>query len=97
MALYLAKVRGEIVGSAAVFLNDGRTNQILRDSFATIAGVFVEPAYRGRGIARALTESAIAWARGQKCASIRLTTSKDAEALYRSLGFEDGRELVLKL
>jgi GNAT superfamily N-acetyltransferase len=97
MALYMAKVGGEIVGSAAVFINDGRTNQVLRDRFATIAGVFVEPAYRGRGIARALIESAVTWARGQGCASIRLTTSKDAEPLYRSLGFQDGRELVLKL
>jgi GNAT superfamily N-acetyltransferase len=97
MALYLAKVRGEIVGSAAVFINDGRTNQILRERPATIAGVFVEPAYRGRGIARALTESAIAWARAHGCSSARLTTSKDAEPLYRSLGFDDGRELVLKL
>jgi GNAT superfamily N-acetyltransferase len=97
MALYLAKVGGEIVGSAAVFINDGRTNQVLRDRVATIAGVFVEPAYRGRGIARALTESAVKWARVEGCASIRLTTSKDAEPLYRSLGFSDGRELVLKL
>jgi GNAT superfamily N-acetyltransferase len=97
MALYLAKAGGEIVGSAAVFINDGRTNQVLRDRFATIAGVFVEPSYRGRGIARSLTESAIAWARGQNCTSIRLTASKDAEPLYRGLGFADGRELVLKL
>ena len=97
MMLYLAKVDGDVVGSAAVFINDGRTNQVLRDRFATIAGVFVEPAHRGRGIARALTESAVAWARGQGCASIRLSSSKDAEPLYRSLGFQDGRELVLKL
>jgi GNAT superfamily N-acetyltransferase len=97
MALYLAKVGDEVVGSAAAFLNDGRTNQILRDRAATIAGVFVEPSYRGRGIARALTESALAWARRQGCTSIRLTASKDAEGLYRSLGFQDGRELVLKL
>ena len=97
MMLYVAKIDAKVVGSAAVFINDGRTNQVLRDRFATIAGVFVEPAYRGRGIARALTESAVAWARGQGCASIRLSSSKDAEPLYRSLGFQDGRELVLKL
>jgi GNAT superfamily N-acetyltransferase len=97
MMLYLAKVEGGVVGSAAVFINDGRTNQVLRDRVATIAGVFVEPAHRGRGIARALTESAVAWARSQGCVSIRLTSSKDAEPLYRSLGFQDGRELVLKL
>ena len=96
MMLYLAKVDGDVVGSAAVFINDGRTNQVLRDRFATIAGVS-STAHRGRGIARALTESAVAWARGQGCASIRLSSSKDAEPLYRSLGFQDGRELVLKL
>jgi GNAT superfamily N-acetyltransferase len=97
MAFYLAKAGNEVVGSAAIFINDGKTNQVLRDTYATIAGVFVEPAYRGRGIARGLTQSAIAWARARNCASIRLTASKDAESLYRSLGFKDGRELVLKL
>jgi ribosomal protein S18 acetylase RimI-like enzyme len=97
MAFYLARAGDEVIGSAAVFINDGKTNQVLLDSYATIAGVYVDPAYRGRGIARTLTESAIAWARARNCASIRLTASKDAESLYRSLGFQDGRELVLKL
>jgi GNAT superfamily N-acetyltransferase len=97
MMLYVAKDGIDVVGTAAVFINDGRTNQVLRDRSATIAGVYVEPAHRGRGIARGLTESAVAWARSQGCASIRLSSSKDAEPLYRSLGFQDGRELVLKL
>jgi GNAT superfamily N-acetyltransferase len=97
MSLYLAQAGDEVVGSAAVFVNDGKTNQILRDRSATIAGVFVEPAYRGRGIARQLTESAVAWARKRGCTSIRLTTSEAAEPLYRRMGFQDGRELVLKL
>jgi GNAT superfamily N-acetyltransferase len=97
MGLFLMKAGDAVVGSAAAFINDGRTNQILRDRFATIAGVFVEPEFRGRGIARALTGLTMAWAKDAGCTSIRLTASKSAEPLYRELGFEDGRELVLKL
>lgn len=97
MALYLVQSRGTIVGSAAIFLNEGRTNQIFRDRSATLAGVYVEPAFRGRGIARALTERAVAWARERGCASIRLIASAAAEPLYRSMGFEDGHELVMTL
>jgi GNAT superfamily N-acetyltransferase len=97
MAIYLARVGERVVGSAGIFVKDGGTAQIQKDRQATLAGIFVEPAYRGRGLARALTESAIAWARAQGCTSVRLIASREAEPLYRSLGFQDGRELVLNL
>jgi GNAT superfamily N-acetyltransferase len=64
---------------------------------ATIAGVYVHPVYRRRGVARELTEAAIAWARGQNCVLVRLSASEPAEALYRNLGFTPGREMVLRL
>jgi GNAT superfamily N-acetyltransferase len=97
MAVYLVEAEGRAVASAGIFLNDYKSNLIMRDLRATIAGVYVEPAYRRRGLARMLTERSIAWGRKQGCHSIRLTTSMPAESLYRSLGFTDGRELVLKL
>jgi GNAT superfamily N-acetyltransferase len=97
MAAYLIEDGGRPIASAGVFLNDYKSNLIMRDLRATLAGVYVDPAYRRRGLARVLTERAIAWARKRGCHSIRLTTSIPAEQMYRSLGFTDGRELVLKL
>jgi len=65
----------------------------LLDAFA---GMDVEPAFRRGVLARALTERAVAWARARGCASIRLTASADARALYEGPGFTNGRELVFK-
>ncbi|MBV8434017.1 MAG: GNAT family N-acetyltransferase, partial [Candidatus Eremiobacteraeota bacterium] len=57
----------------------------------------VSPAHRRKGLARRLTEAAIAWAREHGCTLVRLSASEPAETLYRSLGFTRGRELVLRL
>ncbi|HZY98031.1 MAG TPA: GNAT family N-acetyltransferase [Candidatus Baltobacteraceae bacterium] len=73
------------------------TSMIQVQRMATIAGVYVQPAHRRRGIARELTEAAIAWARRRSCTLVRLSASQPAEALYRDLGFTAGREMVLRL
>ncbi|HKE36356.1 MAG TPA: GNAT family N-acetyltransferase, partial [Candidatus Baltobacteraceae bacterium] len=73
------------------------TSMIQLARIATIAGVYVQPAYRRRGVARELTEAAIAWARGRSCTLVRLSASEPAETLYRDLGFTPGREMVLRL
>jgi ribosomal protein S18 acetylase RimI-like enzyme len=57
-----------------------------------IWGVYVAPAYRGRGVARALLAGAIERIRayaGVRQINISVTTTqKPAERLYRSIGFE---------
>ena len=86
---------GTLFGSAGVLI--GETSLIYVEPWATLAGVFVRPEYRRQGTARELTEAAIEWARRRGCAVVRLIASKQAEPLYRGLGFTDGRELVLRL
>ncbi|AOJ29713.1 MULTISPECIES: GNAT family N-acetyltransferase [Burkholderia] len=58
---------------------------------ATIWGVFVEPAYRGRGIAQALLESATEHAaQAWQCKQLMLCVNEvngNAERLYASQGF----------
>lgn len=73
------------------------TSMIQVERIATIAGVYVDPAYRRRGLARGLTEAALEWARRNGCTLARLTAGQPAEALYRSMGFMPGRELILPL
>lgn len=73
------------------------TSMIQVERIATIAGVYVEPAYRRRGLARRLTEAALEWARANGCTLARLTAGQPAEELYRAMGFTPGRELILPL
>jgi RimJ/RimL family protein N-acetyltransferase len=58
---------------------------------AAIWGVFVDPEWRGGGVARTLLETAIAHAREQKVLQIHLSVHTEnlrAQRLYRSVGFE---------
>jgi ribosomal protein S18 acetylase RimI-like enzyme len=59
--------------------------------------VWVEPAFRRRGLARALVEKCIAYLEEIDCTTIVLHSSLAGERLYRALCFEPGSEMRLKL
>jgi GNAT superfamily N-acetyltransferase len=62
----------------------------LDDGSAEVKRMFVDPAWRGRGVGRALMETVIAGARERGYTILRLGTLDDmdaAQGLYRSLGF----------
>lgn len=84
---------GRIAGTAAAFLSSGRSN-ILKDLTATLAGIYVEPEFRKRGVARDLTRLAIAWCKERGCTRVRLTASADGRPLYESLGFVPATEMM---
>jgi GNAT superfamily N-acetyltransferase len=93
---FVAEDGDEIVGTAAAILaHEG--SYIFNDRSATLAGIYVVPAYRKRGIARELTLRALDWCRQQGCVSVRLRASAAGRPLYESLGFVTGDEMVLDL
>ena len=54
--------------------------------------MYVDPAHRGNGVARALTSHVIEEARGRHFDTLRLGTlraMRPAQALYESLGFRE--------
>ncbi len=62
----------------------------LDDGAGEVKRMFVDPAWRGVGVGRALLTALIAAARGRGYATLRLGTLDDmdaAQGLYRSLGF----------
>lgn len=65
----------------------------------TPAGIFddffVEPVFRGRGAARALTAAARAWCRAEGMASLMVGCSAGDADMYRALGFETGLGTML--
>lgn len=82
--LLLAQHDTQIAGSACM-------EQIAEDT-AGIKRMFVRPAFRGKGIGRALLESVIDEARRMGYSRIRLDSARymrEAQTLYHSVGFKD--------
>ena len=93
MAWFVAEAGGHIVGTSAAFLNRS-TGNVLLDLQATLAGIYVAPGYRRRGIARELTIAAINWCKRRGCVRVRLQASQAGRPLYESLGFTTFREMM---
>jgi len=87
--LLVAEAEGEIAGYLYA-AEEGRDWNMLLDACGAVHDVFVAPAHRRKGIARALMQAALAHfdARGVKQVVLS-TSTKNAEgrALFESLGF----------
>jgi putative acetyltransferase len=82
--LWLAVADGEGAGVGCVALRP------LDDEIAEVKRMYVDPAWRGRGVGRALLETLIAGARGRGYLTLRLGTLEEmkvAQSLYHSVGF----------
>ncbi len=80
--LLLAEIEDVTAGCAAV--------RPLAQNICELKRVYVRSAYRGRGLGRLLTETALQTAREMGYARIRLDTlpqMAEAQRLYESLGF----------
>lgn len=60
---------------------------------AYIFGIFVEPDFRRRGIAKRLVKEAVDYATDEGCAVISLHASEAGRPVYRAMGFTDSSEL----
>lgn len=96
MQWFVAEEDGRLVGTAVAILSLGGL-WITKDLIATLAGIYVVPEFRKRGIGRELTQRAIAWCKERGCVSIRLRASDAGRPLYESLGFVPASEMRLDL
>jgi GNAT superfamily N-acetyltransferase len=61
-----------------------------------IQWIFTEPAWRRRGLARQVTQAVLDWFRENEVHLVELHAYPEAEALYRSLGFQEGHSRALR-
>jgi GNAT superfamily N-acetyltransferase len=79
----LATYDGDLAGCGAL--------KELSEEVAELTRVYVRPAFRGRGLGKAIVEAILSRARKDGYTTVCLETAifmKDAQALYRSLGFQ---------
>ena len=86
-AVQVAEVDGRVAGWIHVCSH----RPLESEPSAEIAGLVVDESRRGRGIGRLLVEAALAWARRQGYAGIRVRSNvvrADAHRFYEGLGFQ---------
>ncbi len=97
---FMAEVGGRVVGSAGCQLWGGLYPNVFTPQFRKygyIWGVYVEPTYRGRGIATALMSRALTYLKTIGCTRALLHASPDGEPVYQRLGFSATDEMSLDL
>lgn len=94
----VAEAEGRVVAGALLQLKEALPNPLSPQAVrGYLFNVYTEPPSRGRGLARRMTEALLDVAQAQGIGMVDLHASRDAEALYRSMGFEPTPEFRLIL
>lgn len=97
---FVAEVDGQIVGSTSCQRFAGLYPLVLAPAlrdYGYIWGVYVEPAYRRRGLARQLTQMAAEYLKTLGCTHALLHASPTGKPVYAQLGFLPTNEMRLDL
>ncbi len=96
--IFVAELDGEVVGAVSVWIQP-RLNWVTPQAW--IPDLYVAPAFRRRGAARALLDACVAEARARGCHVLVLESGHhraEAHELYESYGFQHfARAYALKL
>jgi GNAT superfamily N-acetyltransferase len=96
LAWFAVAESGGIAAGASLWLMDWPPHMVGPGSRrGNILNVYTEPAYRRQGLARQLTQTAIAWCRAHGIATVILHASDEGRPLYQSLGFAATNEMRL--
>lgn len=93
-------VDSAIVGCACCQLYTGLYPNVLKPQYRKygyIWGVYVEPSYRKQGIAKQLTNMAIAHLKAVGCTRVLLNASPGGKPVYERLGFSTSNTMQLDL
>lgn len=96
-AAFVAEVDGRVVGFAEATLRRGYVNGTETSPVGFLEGWHVEPAWRGRGVGRALVAAVADWSRAsgaRELASDSLLDNAGAHAAHAACGFEETERVV---
>jgi GNAT superfamily N-acetyltransferase len=94
---WIAEDEREPLGSGAVLVHVAIPRPgSPSDRAGRVQSVYVVPPARRTGVARALMNEAVAFAREAKLIFLALHPSDDARPLYASMGFTDADEMLLR-
>jgi aminoglycoside 6'-N-acetyltransferase I len=97
-AFFLAlTARQEAIGFAEVRLRTDYVNGCDTSPVAFLEGIYVQPYWRGRGIARRLCDAVEDWAGAMRClelASDALLENNGSQQMHTALGFEETERVV---
>lgn len=97
---FVAEVDNRVIGSASCQIFAGLYPHILKAEYRKygyIWGVYVEPHYRGQGIAKKLTTTAVDYLKSIGCTRVILHASPPGKPVYSRLGFSQTNEMRLDL
>ncbi|NJN08781.1 MAG: GNAT family N-acetyltransferase [Richelia sp. SL_2_1] len=97
---FVAEIDNLIVGSASCQLFTGLYPNVLKDEYRKygyIWGVYVEPFYRKKGIAKQLTNATVEYLKTIGCTKAILNASPAGKSVYESLGFSLTNAMELDL
>lgn len=94
---FIAERGDRAIGSGAVLVHVSIPRPgVLSDRAGRVQSVYVEPEERHNGVARAIMERIVVYARESNLISLSLHPSDQARRLYAALGFEVADEMTLK-
>lgn len=97
---FIAEIEGKVVGSAGCQLFDGLYPHIIKAEsrlYGYIWGVYVEKAYRDRGIGKQLTIRAIDYLKSLNCTRAVLHASPQGKPVYDRVGFMSSNQMHFDL
>ncbi|MBE9227518.1 GNAT family N-acetyltransferase [Phormidium sp. LEGE 05292] len=97
---FVAELDGRVVGSVGCQLFAGLYPHILTAEYRKygyIWGVYVEPEYRRKGIAKQLTNKALEYLKSKNCTRAILHASLSGKPVYSALSFLHTNEMGLNL
>lgn len=94
----LAESEGQVVAGALLQFKEALPNPLSPQAVrGYLFNVYTDPAFRSQGLARRMTLALLEVAKVQGVGMVELHASKNAEGLYRSMGFEPTPEFRLIL